>query len=287
MLPAKQKEILLVAAKKVSNADVADKIILTRFEKPLSEIQLANDPHIEGERDMIDIVTQWRIMVGQSKDQTPTQLEVEARFMKNNYGNLTIADLDLAMELFLNNRLDIDLPTSVFFSPLFISHIMNAYKRYKEVTISHVNKIADPQLLMLEYSQEGDRLEGLKDCIQQCAMHAQGGFAERFFNGMVYDFLTRTRRLIVDPNTAEQAREYASKKYVKDRQANREREKSKTDAKLIGDSITINPAAMYPDRRQAEYYYFCDWWLMDYFEGTNLGAMLDTIKQSELPKTQK
>lgn len=282
-LQTKQKEIFLIAASKISNRDVAPRIIEASYETKLVDVPLASS--VPGQPDVIDMVTQMRIMVGQNKDVTTQQLEVEARFLQNNYRAYSISDLQLALELFLNNRLDIELPTYVTFSPLFIAHVMNAYIRYRQKTMKEVEQLSDRPMLMLEQSDKEQRVQGLKDCIKECYAHERGGFVERFYNDMVLELLIRTGRLNITDELFKAADKYAEAAFLKDRTANRDkkRQKHKHDVSHIGEAIKTNPAGLYPGNRQkAEEVYRQDYFLMYYFKNNKLNSLIDSITETDL-----
>jgi len=260
------------------------------YEAKLSTVPLATDE--EGTLDLIDIITQFRMMMGANKDHTSEQLQLEARYMQSSFGFLTIEDFRLGIQLFLDNKLDIDLPTYVNFSPLFISHVFNAYVRYRNKTMKEINILSDQKLLILDYDIDSTRLQGLRECVEACYQHSQDEFrTERFFNSLVYDMLRKSKRMILDDSVIKRAKKYAEKRFVEDRAANIAKEKEqkeKRDAKHIGDELkSANPAKLYKDdRKKAEQIYARDFCLIKYFESIDLKELLDSITIADIAPIQ-
>jgi hypothetical protein len=279
----KQREIFLEAAAKLLNKDIATRIVNASYEAKLSTIPLASEQ--EGVIDLIDIITQFRMMMGANKDHTSEQLQLEARYMQSSFGFLTIEDFRLGIQLFLDNKLDIDLPTYVNFSPLFISHIFNSYLRYRNKTMKEINILSDQKLLILDYDLDITRVQGLRECVEACYQHSQDEFrTERFFNSLVYDMLRKSKRMAFDDNLIKRAKKYAEKRFVEDRAANIAKEKEKVDAKPIGDELkSANPAKMYKDdRKKAEQVYARDFCLINYFKSINIDELLSSITTDDL-----
>jgi hypothetical protein len=270
------------------NRDVAVPIINATYEVKLREVPLATE--IKGETDLIDVIAQLRTLVGAARDAAKEQLQVEARFLQNNYADLSVEDVKIAFNLYMSNRLDIETQSYVIFSPLFIAHVLNSYRVYRSKTIKAVGDKAEPKLMMYEEeiknnSDEGraKKLEGIKECIRECCRHEQEGFRERFFIGMVYDFLKKTKRLRIDDALRKEAKEFAEKKFLLDREANWKMERSKLDNIVhISETIYSNPAALYDNKNDALADYMREFYLTGYFNKIGLNDLLNSITEKDL-----
>lgn len=284
-LQDRQKEIFLDQAAGLPNADVAVRIMQACYEDKLMNLPLASDS--EGESDAISVITQIRAMFGAGGDTTATQLEIEARYLKNNYRDYSLSDVYLAVEMFLNNRLDVEVPSYVKFSPLFLAHVMNAYIRYKKTTMMQVAQQSETKILMLEEQVNADRVKGLKECIRSCYHHSADGYkSERFFNSMVYECLKLSRRLTISLADIEQAKKYGKETYAERIKEVRERQKLKVDAIPVGEALKMEPAAIY-DKARAINTYGKDYLLMKFFKGVELDKLLDSITEKDLLKYGK
>ncbi len=261
---------------------MAVRIIEACYEKKLNDVPMATN---DDQTDCIDLVTQLRIMVGQNKDHSDMQLEIEAKFLKNAFRDYSVSEIYLAAELFLSERLDIKLPTHVTFSPMFISHLMNAYSRYKMQTMKDIEEKTQGSILKLEQGEKTERLEGLRSCIADCIKHSQEEFRERFFNTLVYDFLRKTKRLKLDDEIIKAGNVYAEKKFLTDRQINIDRRNEKRnndDIHRANEVLESNPAGLY-ERKQAEAVYAKDYYLIEFFRSIeNVDIFLSNILLSEL-----
>lgn len=282
-----RRKILLAEAELLHNRDVAVPIINAEYGVRIKDAPLASTA--EGDVDLIDVVGQLRTLVG-SFNAVKEQLQVEARFLQSNYPNFSIEDVRIAFNLYMNNRLDIDTQPYVVFSPLFISHVMNAYIAYRFKVVVAVRQKAEPKLLayadqVKNNSAEGKakRVEGLKDCVRECYRHVKEGLRERFFFGITFYLLKQTKRLKIDDDLRRQAKEYAEKKYTTDMMENKKRLQEKDGSIThISETIYGNPAATCPNKEVAIIEYMKEFCLKDYFDHVNIDELINSITEKDL-----
>lgn len=275
--------IYLEAAKRISNSDVPTRILEAGYAPRLADVPLAT--RAKGKIDCIDLITQLRIIVGQNKDHDKDQLKVEAKYIQRSFGNFSLDDFYIAIELFLNAKLDIAIPDHITFSPMFIAKFMNSYNRYRMQVMKRIDEISERDVLMLQDNDKAKRLKGLKDCLWECAMASQEDFKNRFFNGFVYDFLKKTKRLLVNAEVNTKSKKYAERKFLDDRKAGKEKKEKKAgvEKKLvrIGEALEKTPAEIMP-RLNAENEYRKDYFLKYYFEKTDINKLLESITEADL-----
>ena len=96
---------------------------------------------------MIDILAKWRWSVGisanQDEDDLAKELSMLFVFIKENFSNLTIKEIDLAINLSLTNKLNCDVNAYNSFSPLYVSRILNAYIEYKKQNVEKIKERKD------------------------------------------------------------------------------------------------------------------------------------------------
>lgn len=103
----------------------------------------AEDPHLDQELNKI------YTMIGLRDHQRPDEMEYVflAKWIKANYGALSVRELSYAFELAMQNRLDLDdVKHYGHFSIQYLSEIMNSYQRLK----SYIRKNLNPQPLEIK-----------------------------------------------------------------------------------------------------------------------------------------
>lgn len=272
-----QKEIFLEEAAKTGN-DIVVRIAKAVYEPKISDIPLASDA---GEKDCIDLITELRILVGQNRDTTPKQLEIEARFLQTQYGQMSISDFYICIELYFANRLDIQLPQSVVFSPLFISHLMNSYKRYRFAELKDINLKTYVRAITQKPPSNAERLSAIKEMVSERYQAYLRGENMTFYNTIVFDVLNR-KKLIEFNNTIEQeAERYAQHTFQTDTIANTKKRLESRRTIALGEALNGNPASKF-NRETALMQYRIDFLLQRFFKNCNISEVVDSITEKDL-----
>lgn len=102
--------------------------------------------------EIIDLIARWKYMVGVQAEISAMELVAISEYIKSNYGELTIPEIDLAINLSLKNVFPVDNRPFGAFSPLYISTILNAYNEYKSKILKEINEISvrEQNKLLLE-----------------------------------------------------------------------------------------------------------------------------------------
>lgn len=93
--------------------------------------------------EIIELIGKWRFMVGINTTIDPIELIALSEFLQKNYGQLTVQEINLAINLSLKNVLAVDNKPYGSFSALYVSSILNAYIDYKQKIAKEINEIAD------------------------------------------------------------------------------------------------------------------------------------------------
>lgn len=267
------------AATQMPNPDIAVNIIKSCYDVKLSDVSMS---------EVIECIGTWRAMTGSIKTDE-TQVTVEASFLKGNYKMLSLKDVNNAIQLFLNNKLDIDVPEFVSFSTMHISRVLNSYLRYKSKVVMALDEIAEKPLLELNEADKQSihsRVEGIKSCILDCWEHSKEDFKERFFNQMVYDFLRKTGRLKINKQLIEEAKKYGEKKYLDDRKKIQDKEKEKKEFKDMSSVLDLTPAKLH-EKSQAIRLYGIDYCLKDFFSKKDVKQIISSISEKDIETVDK
>lgn len=91
---------------------------------------------------LVKVITSWRLMLGISREPTTEEFLLNANFIISNYGNLSLKDLDVAINLALTGKLGFQVETYGVFSPIVISKVLNAYIAYKNNILNELRREA-------------------------------------------------------------------------------------------------------------------------------------------------
>lgn len=80
---------------------------------------------------LIDLVGKWRYYIGIKEELSQEELYMNISFIRENFNELNIIDLDQAINLSLKGDLNVDVEHYQNFSPLYIAKILKAYKEYR------------------------------------------------------------------------------------------------------------------------------------------------------------
>lgn len=268
-----KKTIQLAAARSLpaNSKSYALRIIENNDSRLTKDIDLAK---------IIGIIGTLRLMVGDTSA-TESQLEMEANWIKSQYGNWPSMDIYYAFELFVKGDLDIPIPDYFKFSTLTLGKVFVAFIRFKNRVTGELDRVTEKDMLLLENVQTDEefikkRLQGIKDCILDCYSHYKEGFKERFYNRTVYDLLRKTSRIKLTDDLVKQSKEYAEKQWQADIEENRRKktEQKKQDdqegdqtriPQPVGNDLMKPPALIY-DRKQAIRAYAYEYILQVYFK---------------------
>lgn len=90
---------------------------------------------------VIDAVGKWRFYLGIKDKATPEEIVILVNFIKDHFGNLTVADIHEAMTMSIAGKLDVDNETYGNFSPLYVSRILNAYQNERNQIIGECKRL--------------------------------------------------------------------------------------------------------------------------------------------------
>ena len=81
---------------------------------------------------LIDIVSKWRMYIGMPKNDVSEELIIVAQYIYENYPNITIAEIDLAVNLSISQKLK-DSEFHGYFSPMYVIAPPSMYVLFKGI----------------------------------------------------------------------------------------------------------------------------------------------------------
>lgn len=178
--------------------------------------------------DLIDYIVKARILLGVTKDyNNKEELVIAAQFVSKQFGYLTSDEFELAFMLFVLNKYDTDIQFYGFFSPLFISQVLNAYIYYRKIKLSDVIRSKEKyeeNLLMENNKPTPEQIcNSTKEIIVDFwnTWKQKNEFSD--YLSISYDFFRKHKDLFkfhFDQKRLDLANEWANKKLSENRRSN-------------------------------------------------------------------
>lgn len=108
-------------------------IALTMGEKRISKFDRKDM------EDIVEVLAQWRLMLGVTSDTTQEELIFITQFIYDNYKHLTLLDLKTAKTWAIMGRIEVGFVTQKTFSSYYISRSINAYEDEKRKIINEID----------------------------------------------------------------------------------------------------------------------------------------------------
>lgn len=89
---------------------------------------------IEDREVIINTVVKWRMYIGIPKTDVAEELLLVASFINENYGFLTIAEIELAIRLSVLRKIDGEFYG--YFSPMYVAKVLDSYLHYRKITMA-------------------------------------------------------------------------------------------------------------------------------------------------------
>lgn len=189
-----------------------NKLVLSQYGSKIAELENPNA--------LMELLGKWRYYVGIKQDPTPEEFIIISKFIRSNFGDLTLDEIDLAIELSVMGKLNIDNVAYNQFSVLYVVNILNSYKEYRHINMLKILDVREKELIK---EREANRytpeykLNNMKQLfIDQYAEFKEKGAIFDYFNSC-YNYLKKNNYLIIDKQTKEEAVEYGKHTIIKEK----------------------------------------------------------------------
>lgn len=89
---------------------------------------------------LIDLIGKWRYFIGVRENLTKEELFMNITFIRENFSELNLVDIEQAINLSIKGDLEVDIEHYQSFTPLYIAKILNAYKSYRSSLVVDIRK---------------------------------------------------------------------------------------------------------------------------------------------------
>lgn len=228
----------------IAKTDIEKKIIGATYDKKIKHYQTKTDY-----TNLIKVVTKWRIMLGLSKEMSEEELKINLQFIKNSYGNITLKELNLAIDLSLEGKLETDVEPYGNFSPLYISRILNAFLQFHN---QKVNELIQREKRIQEYQRQQVKELTYEEKVEECIKFIKGFSrlvkeSNRYYgdyNHVIWNFLNNNGLIDPDDELLLKADEFAQNEILKDRE---------NDVKKVLSKMKIHDKKLEMKRRKEMY----------------------------------
>ena len=164
---------------------------------------------------LLDILARWRLFIGLSKEVSSEEFIIIAEYIYKNYRNLTTAEINSAVELSVQGKLDCDPKPYGSFSVLYCSEILNAYIKYKRQIYNDVieRKVRKEAELNDQYSKptpQEDYELTLKLIRQEYEYFEKNGVVSDIMD-IIYNFFKKSNRMKLSETEITDALNYGKK----------------------------------------------------------------------------
>lgn len=248
-------------------------IALTYVEKKIGEFKR------EDMTKLVELMAQWRLLLGVTSESTEQELIVIVQFMYDNFKKFTLADVRLAMNWAISGKTDVGFVTQKNISSFYVSKAMKAYDDEKRVIYNRLMAEREKFLAKMEDENKPKvtplmKAESFKEMIVGMYDSVQSGGIFYDIGDIVYNWLKRSGQLKPTKEQIAAAVRYGQDKYYEEKEQQSLRQKL-TD--------TIDP--MDKDKKQKKY--AREFIIMQYFTIHTIGEIINKIHPSQFTEEEK
>lgn len=188
--------------------DTEKDIYIAQYEKKITHFQSNNEVN-----ELLKVVTTWRLHLGIREDATKEENVLNVNFIRENYRQYTLKDIELAYKYAMVGKLNVDAEAYGKFSPMYISKILNAYGQYCSEIMTEILKRKrqmerqSPPPVELTYEE---KVENRKKSIVWYYHQTRNSYKYiGDYGGVIWAFLTRNNILNLNNIDFDRAKEEA------------------------------------------------------------------------------
>lgn len=222
---------------------------------------------------LVEIMAQWRVLLGVTSDPTEQELIIICQFMYDNFKQYTLADVRLAMNWAIAGKLDIGFVSQKNISSYYVSRAMNAYDEAKRHIFNNLMEERERHLsrqIELEKSKPTpqEEAESFKGYAVSLYKSYNDGTNWYDISDIFYNWLKRTGQMNPTQKEIAEAVQYGKTRYMEDRQGDSLKDKL---------TKTVEPQKKEEQQRK----YAREYMIRLYFDKTPLGKIVDKINPSQ------
>ena len=228
---------------------------------------------------LVELMAQWRLLLGVTSESTEHELIVIVQFMYDNFKKYTLADVRLAMNWAISGKTEVGFVTQKNISSFYVSKAMKAYDDEKRIIYNRLMAEREKHLSRLEDINKPkitplQKAESFKEMIVGMYDSVQSGGIFYDIGDMVYNWLKKTGQLKPSKEQIDAAIRYGQDKFYEEKESKSLRQKL-TD--------TIDPM----DSEKKKKKYAREFIVLQYFTIYTIGEIIDKIHPSQFTEEEK
>jgi hypothetical protein len=167
--------------------------------------------------DIVDVLAQWRLMLGVTSDTTQEELIFITQFIYDNYKHLTLSDIKMAKTWAIMGRVDVGFVTQKTFSSYYISRSINAYEDEKRRIINEIDTKRERYEMRMAIEKPTpispeQRMKSFQEHIVTMYQSYHDGNEPYDIGDLVYNWLKEVKLANPNQNEVNEAMIYANEK---------------------------------------------------------------------------
>jgi len=170
--------------------------------------------------ELVDLIAKWQIMLGIGSDSTEQELIFICQFIYDNFGSLTLTDINNASNLVVSQKIKLEYTSQRKITALYVSKSLNAYIDYKtdlynEILANkrkYLEKLEDSKVRVLTASEKANDFKN--HIIAMYKNFEESGWTIDF-GDFVYEWMKKLN--LINDKIIPEALAYAETRYIDDK----------------------------------------------------------------------
>jgi hypothetical protein len=169
---------------------------------------------------LVDAIAKWQVMLGLGSDSTEQELVFICQFIYDNFGSLTLSDINSASNLVVSQKIVLEYTSQRKITALYVSKSLNAYIEYKtnlynEILANkrkHLEKLENSKVRVLTASEKANDFKN--HIIAMYKNYEQEGWTIDF-GDFVYEWMKKLN--LLNDSIIPKAIAYAETRFLDDK----------------------------------------------------------------------
>jgi hypothetical protein len=169
---------------------------------------------------LVDAIAKWQVMLGLGSDSTEQELVFICQFIYDNFGSLTLSDINTASNLVVSQKIVLEYTSQRKITALYVSKSLNAYIEYKtnlynEILANkrkHLEKLENSKVRVLTASEKANDFKN--HIIAMYKNYEQEGWTIDF-GDFVYEWMKKLN--LLNDSIIPKAIAYAETRFLDDK----------------------------------------------------------------------
>lgn len=177
------------------------------YEANLSQVKIREFKTNNDIKPLVDILGKWRFYLGIKDELTKEEILMNVNFVRENFNELNLTDITEAINLSLKGSLEVDVRAFQSFTPVYISTILIAYKKYRSKVIIDVRAVLSKLENKPKPPTDQERIELCRaNMINMYQAREDTHFSD--YGGVVYNFIKKNKLVVFTKSLVDEAMGY-------------------------------------------------------------------------------